>query len=707
MVDHVVSCFLQLNVLAATCNPLASGDEDQNQNSGLRLSGKAFKREDVDALASGALYPNFIVRPTCHYDNPIFGPVCGSHDSWLVWNPDIVSVISILSAVTFTSRYHRLRKLQFTADAQLQYRYQAPLALCAIDPLVISAEIARLLELVQCLWEHLNSISSITKLPAEILLDIFQYIADSEAGGHSLVACSHVCRRWRVITITSPLLWARAINLADASERWVAMMIERSAPHLLDVSWDYTFNCSEIILELIVYQRDALAAANNISRVFSVPHQVHSVNLRLPLEHMVEIVSRIPTFMPNLETLVLTGYSSSEGLARSIIPMFELRAPALHHLRIENFGISWSLFRPESFCNLQHFTLCYLPMDSRLSLYNLMAFLVGMPLLRVLVIRQALQQSVPPSSTSRISFSHLHTIILEATVVHMAFLLRSFATPPLRLLEVHSGDTSIQTSTVDLSRLLLVVGECAQSTTYRTVEIHYHTTSIQVFGFPEVIGWDDVPTEPHAVHLSLEWSSITPWDTTQIAGSLPELLRHLYHPHCLPSTQPKILTVELVNVLSPHYGRGSIYKLLASPSQIFDGDATMAYSHGCHFQHGTPIDGCWMLPMPPRWSTICSSPPAHTSVESPERRDSRPLPAPGWRIHVVGRLSRNRNLGDLTDPDAPARHVGQQPPLPQGALTSTQDDFVTHPQKACQIPELQEPCLATQTTDETVRTRPY
>lgn len=141
-------------------------------------------------------------------------------------------------------------------------------------------------------------------------------------------------------------------------------------------------------------------------------------------------MSRIPTFMPNLETLVLTGYGSSEGLARSIIPMFKLRAPALHHLRIENFGISWSLFRPESFCNLQHFTLCYLPMDSRLSLYNLMAFLVGMPLLRVLVIRQALQQSVPSSSASRISFSHLHTIILEATVVHMAFLLRSFATPP-------------------------------------------------------------------------------------------------------------------------------------------------------------------------------------------------------------------------------------------------------------------------------------
>ncbi|KAI6115429.1 hypothetical protein EV401DRAFT_1889583 [Pisolithus croceorrhizus] len=600
MVDHVVSCFLQLNVLAATCNPLASGDEDQNQNSGLRLSGKAFKREDVDALASGALYPNFIVRPTCHYDNPIFGP--------------------------------------------LQYRYQAPLALCTIDPLVISAEIAHLLELVRCLREHLNSISSITKLPAEILLDIFRYIADSEAGGHSLVACSHVCRWWRVITITSPLLWARAIDLADAT------------------------------------------AANNISRVFSVPHRVRSVNLRLPLEHMAEIVSRIPTFMPNLETLVLTGYGSSEGLARSIIPMFKLRAPALHHLRIENFGISWSLFRPESFCNLQHFTLCYLPMDSRLSLYNLMAFLVA-----------------PQEYRSLISTPLFWKLLW--CIWHSCF--DPLPPPPLRLLEVHSGDTSIQTSTADLSRLLLVVGECAQSTTYRTVEIHYHMTSIQVFGFPEVIGWDDAPTEPHAVHLSLEWSSITPWDTTQIAGSLPKLLRHLYHPHCLPSTQPKILTVELVNVLSPHYGRGSIYKLLASPSQIFDGDATMAYSHGCHFQHGTPIDGCWMLPMPPRWSTICSSPPAHTSVESPERRDSRPLPAPGWRIHVVGRLSRNRNLGDLTDPDAPARHVGQQPPLPQGALTSTQDDFVTHPQKACQIPELQEPCLATQTTDETVRTRPY
>ncbi|KAI5981576.1 hypothetical protein EDD15DRAFT_2203865 [Pisolithus albus] len=442
----------------------------------------------------------------------------------------LLSLALLVAAVIlglFTLRYHRLQKLQFTADARLQLQYQEPLALRDTNHSAISAEITRLVELVRCLREHLNSVSSITKLPVEILLDIFRYVADSEAGSHSLVACSHVCRRWRATTTTSPLLWARAINLADDSEQWVAMMIERSVPHLLDVSWDYTLNCSEIILGSIVYRRDASIAANNISRVFSIPHRVCSVNLRLPLEHMTELVTLIPTFMPNLRSLVLAGYSFSGGLAMSTIPVLELRAPALHHLRIDNFGISWSLFHPESFRNLRNFTLSYLPVDSRLSLYNLMAFLVDMPLLEVLVIHQALQQSVPPSNASRISFSYLHTIILEATVGHMALLLGSLATPHLRLLEVHTGDMSIQTSAVDFNHLSLVVGVCARSTTYRTVEIHCDATSIRVFGFPEAIGCDDAPTEPHVVHLSLEWSNAVPRDAAHIAGVLPELLRHL------------------------------------------------------------------------------------------------------------------------------------------------------------------------------------
>ncbi|KAI6097614.1 hypothetical protein EDD16DRAFT_1527541 [Pisolithus croceorrhizus] len=277
------------------------------------------------------------------------------------------------------------------------------------------------------------TISSLTLLVAAMILD-------SEAGSHLLVACSHVCCQWRAITTTSPLLWARVVNLVDDSEEWVAMMIQRSEPHLLDVSWDYTLNCSEIILGSTVYQRDVLAAANNISWAFSVPHRVHSINLRLPLERMTEMVVCIPTFMPNLGTLVLAGYSSSEGL-------------------------------------------------TRLPLYNLMAFLV-------------------------------------ATAVHTVFLLGSLATPHFQLLEVHSGDMSAQTSTVDLKCLLSVVGACARLTAYRMVEIHYDTTSIQVFGFPEVIGCDDVPTEPHVVHLSLEWSSTVPRDALQnsVLGQLKILI---------------------------------------------------------------------------------------------------------------------------------------------------------------------------------------
>ncbi|KAI6148790.1 hypothetical protein BKA82DRAFT_4014741 [Pisolithus tinctorius] len=313
----------------------------------------------------------------------------------------------------FTLRYQQSRKLR-SADARLQPQYQAPFPLRAADPLVISAEVARLLELVRRLHEGLNSFLPIMRLPVELLLDIFQYVADSEVGSHSLVACSHVCRQWRAITTTSPRLWARAINFANDNGEWVAMMIQRSMPHLLDVSWDYALNYSENIFGSIVYQWDVLTAENNVSRAFATPH-------------------------------------------------------------------------------------------------------------RVLVIRQALKQSVLPSSASRILFSCLRTVILEATAVHMAFLLESLTTPCLQLLEVHSEDLSAQDSTADLNHLLSAVGACARLTTYRTVEIHYAAMSFQFFGFPEAIGYVDAPSVPHVTHLSIEWSNAVPWDATRIAGSFPSL----------------------------------------------------------------------------------------------------------------------------------------------------------------------------------------
>ncbi|KAI6097359.1 hypothetical protein EV401DRAFT_1895525 [Pisolithus croceorrhizus] len=319
-------------------------------------------------------------------------------------------LVAAMILVLFTLQYHQLQKLQSAADARAQLQYQTPFILSAADPSAISAESMRLSDAVWCLREHLNSIQ---KLGVTCWWPAVMCAASGEQ------------------SLPPPLYFGLV---------WSIWLMIRSEPHLLDVSWDYTLNCSEIILGSTVYQRDVLAAANNISWAFSVPHRVHSINLRLPLERMTEMVVCIPTFMPNLGTLVLAGYSSSEGL-------------------------------------------------TRLPLYNLMAFLV-------------------------------------ATAVHTVFLLGSLATPHFQLLEVHSGDMSAQTSTVDLKCLLSVVGACARLTAYRMVEIHYDTTSIQVFGFPEVIGCDDVPTEPHVVHLSLEWSSTVPRDALQnsVLGQLKILI---------------------------------------------------------------------------------------------------------------------------------------------------------------------------------------
>ncbi|KAJ7191792.1 hypothetical protein GGX14DRAFT_318829, partial [Mycena pura] len=62
-------------------------------------------------------------------------------------------------------------------------------------------------ELADFVKSHRGVVSTIRRLPSELLVEIFSYSLDSV---HSPEALSHVvgvCNRWRTIVLASPLLW--------------------------------------------------------------------------------------------------------------------------------------------------------------------------------------------------------------------------------------------------------------------------------------------------------------------------------------------------------------------------------------------------------------------------------------------------------------------------------------------------------------------
>ncbi|VDB99115.1 unnamed protein product [Peniophora sp. CBMAI 1063] len=83
-------------------------------------------------------------------------------------------------------------------------------------------------------------------LPAELLATIFKFTAYSlklgdypNRGGHPWIYLSHVCRRWRTVSLACQELWS--MNLPRANDRWTAICLSRAPSMLLDVVLEYTY----------------------------------------------------------------------------------------------------------------------------------------------------------------------------------------------------------------------------------------------------------------------------------------------------------------------------------------------------------------------------------------------------------------------------------------------------------------------------------
>ncbi|TFK63773.1 hypothetical protein BDN72DRAFT_802946, partial [Pluteus cervinus] len=104
-----------------------------------------------------------------------------------------------------------------------------------------SQEIQRLQEHLQELRTYRNQLIPISRLPVETLAEIFQltqtspFDSENHSCGRVAMTVASVCRHWRHVVVSTPLLW-NTIDITNVP--WIRCSLERSRnlPLVVDVN---------------------------------------------------------------------------------------------------------------------------------------------------------------------------------------------------------------------------------------------------------------------------------------------------------------------------------------------------------------------------------------------------------------------------------------------------------------------------------------
>ena len=143
-----------------------------------------------------------------------------------------------------------LYNLEIRSDIQSFFWPDATNALCSIDnPLdvarsVIDRDISRLEENIRVLKSRRNELAPISRLPPEVLCNIFSFI-ETYTGGQgwrpgpeAWVSFSRVSQHWRSLALSAPELWT---NIPLNYPRWAEEMLRRSKMANLTIQVDFAY----------------------------------------------------------------------------------------------------------------------------------------------------------------------------------------------------------------------------------------------------------------------------------------------------------------------------------------------------------------------------------------------------------------------------------------------------------------------------------
>ena len=259
----------------------------------------------------------------------------------------------------------------------------------------------------------MNERALVSRLPVEILIQIFSYCPASDLYPHvhhrpppPWLAVTHVCRRWRNAALSCPFLW---VEIISTNFNWAVAMLERSKDLPMHVSVD-DGGSAQMPCEV-----------KTAHLLFSKIHRMQS--LAMTCAHAIfSCMSSLfeAEAAPLLQELIITNFHPSHPLDLVVRPLFSGKTPSLQFLSLYRCRVLWS--SPLLKCDLVYLSISHVPPDHRPHLGQVLEVLKRLTRLECLQLDEALPAHIasPNESTTsilsikRLPLSHLRFFSLCA-----------------------------------------------------------------------------------------------------------------------------------------------------------------------------------------------------------------------------------------------------------------------------------------------------
>jgi hypothetical protein len=279
---------------------------------------------------------------------------------------------------------------------------------------------------------HRNTLVPISRLSAEILSIIFSLlpsfeVLDLESSPPTLLSpVSHVCHRWREISLNQPFLWNN-INFTKLTPAGTSVMLDRAktAPLYLGA-------------QTVKWKRAKFKAFRK--QIEAHIRDIRHLSITAKPKRLKSMLGRLISSAPFLELLSIDDRERSSSV---IIPdnLFGGIAPKLTHLRLYNCGTRW---KSPLFKGLRVLELFSFPQHARITFYYWLRALKQMPQLERLVLHDGIPTDLVPLGFLPQELEHtvdlpfLTELSISASVSECAVVLAHLVLPALTRLCINA-----------------------------------------------------------------------------------------------------------------------------------------------------------------------------------------------------------------------------------------------------------------------------
>ncbi|KAH9956811.1 hypothetical protein BC827DRAFT_1270731 [Russula dissimulans] len=269
----------------------------------------------------------------------------------------------------------------------------------SLDQQLVEAE-----ALVKRLRQRKNERAPISRLPVEILVQIFSYYSASDRHPHvrfrtppTWLAVTHVCQRWRDAALSCPFLW---VDMISTNFRWTEEMLNRSTDVPIHITVD-DGGSAQKPCEL-----------KTARLLFSKVHRAQS----LVMTCASTILTCMPILLdaeaaPLLQELIITNFHPTNTLDLVARPLFSGKSPSLQLLSLYRCRVRWS--SPLFQCDLVYLSISHIPHEHRPNLPQVLEVLERLTRLECLQLDEALPVHVSSPNETTVSLLSAERLFLR------------------------------------------------------------------------------------------------------------------------------------------------------------------------------------------------------------------------------------------------------------------------------------------------------